>query len=60
MCPKSWILIVQKSNRLKNQTGFRFWDVAANKQLIVLRGCTHHTSCFNNTLASVKNPSNVL
>ena len=45
----------------KNQTGFRFWDAAANKQLMC---CTNHTSCFNNTyiflLATFKSPSNVL
>ena len=44
----------------RNQTGFRFWDAAANKLLIPLRCCTHHTSSFNILLASFKNPSNVL
>ena len=40
MCSKPLIFIVQK------QTGFRFWNTATNKQLIImpLRGCSHHTS----------------
>ena len=34
MCSKSYDL------NFKDQTGFRFWDAAANKQLIPLRCCT--------------------